>query len=65
MSSGADEGAIKKRLLLATQAFTVLEGVLTVSSEQQAGAVRLHMVRRFFLGLNVGSWPPRPSVVRG
>lgn len=47
VSSGAYEGEIERHPLLATQAFSVLEGVLTVSSEQQAGAARLHMVRRF------------------
>ena len=45
MSSGENEGTLKRHPLLATQAFSVLEGVLTVQSENQAGAVRLHMVR--------------------
>ena len=45
VSSGENEGTLKRHPLLATQAFSVLEGVLTVQSENQAGAVRLHMVR--------------------
>lgn len=64
MSSGADDGAVERHPLLATQAFSVLEGVLAVQSEQQAGAARLHMVRRFFRWSDVDGWP-RPNIVGG